>query len=89
MRLTVCHLSMSRKRSQSFLTMVVVCSAAGVILGGTASWAESNRCLQSPAPTTDCLTKNPTIKLIEGMSVGLVSGVGAALGAAWQAKQKK
>ncbi|XHX77725.1 MAG: hypothetical protein RBJ76_25365 [Stenomitos frigidus ULC029] len=65
----------------------MACSTAGVVLGGTASWAESNSCLQAAAPSAQCLTKSPTTRTIEGMSVGLVAGLGAALGAVWQAKQ--
>ncbi len=68
--------------------MVLVCSTAGVVLGGTSSWAESNRCMQAEVLTKDCVTKSPAVKTIEGMGVGLLAGVGAAIGATWQAKQK-
>jgi len=78
---------MGKQKKRPVLILVLACSAAGVVLGGTASWAESNRCLQDPSPTTECLTKNPKLKTIEGMSVGLVAGFSAALGAAWRAKQ--
>ena len=77
---------MVRKNSR-LLLMVSLCSIAGVVVGGTSGWAETNSCLQAPIPTAECLTTNPTLKTIEGMSVGLVAGVGAALGAAWQAKR--
>jgi hypothetical protein len=80
---------MGRKQLRPLLTMVFACSAAGIFLGGTASWAETNRCIQASAPSADCLTKNPIVQTIEGMSVGLVAGVGAAVGAAWQAKKQK
>jgi hypothetical protein len=78
---------MGRKKSRSVFTLIVACSAAGVVLGGTASWADSNSCLQEASPSAQCLTKSPVTRTIEGMSVGLVAGVGAALGAAWQAKR--
>lgn len=78
---------MDRKKSHPFLIMAVACSAAGVVLGGTASWAESNLCVQDAAPSTECLTKPPLVKTLEGMSVGLVAGLGAAIGAAVQARR--
>jgi len=79
---------MGRKKSRAFLIMVLVCSTAGVVLGGTSSWAESNRCMQAEVLTKDCVTKSPVVKTIEGMGVGLLAGVGAAIGATWQARQK-
>lgn len=78
---------MDRKKSQPFLIMAIACSAAGVVLGGTASWAESTLCIQDAAPSAECLTKPPLIKTLEGMSVGLVAGLGAAIGATVQARQ--
>ena len=80
---------MGRKNQRPFILMAVLCSAAGVVLGGTASWAESSRCLQDMAPSNECLTKAPAIRVIEGMSVGLLSGLGAAVGATWQAKRDR
>lgn len=75
--------SMDRK-TKRLLLLVVSCSLAGVILGGTASWAESNTCLQASTVTNECLTKDPIAKTIQGMSTGLVAGAGAAFGVAWQ-----
>lgn len=77
---------MRRNNKRSFLLMALACSAAGVVVGGTASWAEGNSCLQSSAPTMDCLKKDPVSRTVEGMGVGLVAGMGAALGAGWQAR---
>ena len=74
-------------KKNPFLMMVLLCSVAGVVLGGTASWAESNNCIQTESPSQECLTKSPTVKTLEGMGVGLVAGVGAAVAAAWQAKR--
>ncbi len=79
---------MSRSKNGSLVTLVLVCSTVGVVFGGTASWADSNSCLQDASPSAQCLTKSPAIRTVEGMSVGLVAGLGAALGAAWQAKRK-
>lgn len=78
---------MGRKNHRPLTILILACSASGVVLGGTASWAESNTCLQQASPSQECLTKGPVVKTIEGMSFGLVAGVGAALGAAWQAKR--
>ncbi|MGA7937793.1 MAG: hypothetical protein WCA35_29865 [Kovacikia sp.] len=68
--------------------MVTLCSATGVILGGTSSWAESNTCMQVETPSKECLTKNPALRTVEGMGVGLLAGMGAAIGATWQAKRE-
>ncbi|UBF27721.1 hypothetical protein K9N68_07345 [Kovacikia minuta CCNUW1] len=80
---------MGRKKNGSFLLMVILCSTAGVILGGTSSWAESNQCMKADVLTQECLTKSPIVKTVEGMGVGLLAGIGAAIGATWQAKQGK
>lgn len=73
---------MDRKRNR-LLLLIVSCSMSGVILGGTASWAESNQCLQANIVTSECLTQDPVIKTVQGMSTGLIAGAGAAVGAAW------
>lgn len=79
---------MNKVSSRSFLTMMIVCSVAGSALGGVSSWVDSDRCLQSPNPTTQCLTQNPIYKTIQGASVGMVAGIGAAVGATWQATRR-
>lgn len=79
---------MGRKYSR-FLLLIASCSIAGVILGGTTSWAYSNQCLQDKNPTSECLTLDPVNKTIEGMSGGLLAGAGAAVGAALQLRRQK
>jgi hypothetical protein len=81
------HPSMDRKIKR-LLLVIVSCSVAGVILGGTASWAESNLCLQDSKITSDCLTQDPTEKTIQGMSTGLLAGVGAACGVVWNLRHE-
>ncbi len=76
------------RKTKRLLLLIVSCSATGVILGGTASWAESNQCLQAKTVTSECLTQDPRLKTLEGMSTGLIAGAGAALGAAWQLKHE-
>ena len=76
------------RKTKRLLLLVVSCSATGVILGGTASWAQSKECLQAPTVTSECLTQDPINKTIEGMSTGLIAGAGAALGAAWQLRHE-
>lgn len=71
-------------KTKRFLLLVVSCSAAGVFLGGTASWAESYQCLEASNVTSECLTQDPGVKTLQGMSTGLIAGAGAAFGAAWQ-----
>jgi hypothetical protein len=74
---------MSNKKQPPVWIVVLFCSAAGVVLGGSASWAESNQCLQETNVTTQCLTQDPVKKTSEGMIAGMVAGAGAAVGATW------
>ncbi|MEH2238298.1 hypothetical protein [Nostoc sp.] len=76
------------RKTQRLLLLVVSCSITGVILGGTAGWAESSLCLQDSKVTSECLTQDPIQKTIQGMSTGLLAGAGAALGAAWQLRRE-
>ncbi|AFY35547.1 hypothetical protein [Calothrix sp. PCC 7507] len=76
------------RKIKRLLLLVVSCSVTGVILGGTASWAESNLCLQKHTVTSDCLTQDPIQKTIQGMSTGFLAGAGAACGAAWQLRRE-
>lgn len=78
---------MDRKITR-LLLLIVSCSVSGVVLGGTASWAESNQCLQANTVTSECLTQEPVTKTIQGMSTGLIAGLGAGLGAAWQLRHE-
>ncbi len=62
--------------------LVISCSAVGVILGGSASWADSDRCWQAQDVTNDCLIQEPLVKTMQGMSTGLIAGVTAGVAAA-------
>lgn len=79
---------MDRKTPRLFM-FVLACSAVGVILGGTASQAEINQCQAAPSLSNECLTQDPLYKTVEGMSVGLLAGAGAALGATVEIWKKK
>ena len=79
---------MGRKNNR-LLILIASCSVAGVVLGGTASWAQSNHCLQAKNLTSECLIQDPLTKTIEGMSVGLFAGAGAAAGAVFQLKRQE
>lgn len=76
------------RKTKRLTLLIVSCSAAGVILGGTSSWAESKQCLQANHVTSDCLTQNSVMKTLQGMSTGLIAGAGAAFGAAWQLRNE-
>jgi len=76
-------------KTKRLALLVISCSAAGVILGGSASWADSEQCWQSKEVTNDCLTQEPLIKTMQGMSTGLIAGLTAAVAAAWQIKHDK
>ena len=73
-------------KTKRLLLLVVCCSAAGVVLGGTASWAESNHCLQESNITSECLNENPVMKTLQGMSTGLIAGAGGRIA---RAKNKR
>ncbi|MEH2064229.1 MAG: hypothetical protein V7K50_18515 [Nostoc sp.] len=76
------------RKTQRLLLLIICCSVTGVILGGTAGWAESNLCLGDSKVTSECLTQDPIQKTIEGMSTGLLAGAGAAFGAVWQLRHE-
>lgn len=58
-------------------------------MGGTASRAEVEQCQTANVPSDSCLVQDPTIKIVEGMSMGLLAGSGAAIGATWHMWQQK
>jgi hypothetical protein len=78
---------MANKNYRPLLLMVVLCSTAGVVLGGTSSWAESNQCLNAPVVTNKCLTQDAMSRTLEGMGTGLLAGMGAAIGVAWHVRR--
>jgi hypothetical protein len=76
------------RKNKRLLLLVVSCSVAGVVLGGTSSWAESTMCMKATEVTSECITQDPVSKTIQGMSTGLLAGAGAAFGAAWQLRNE-
>lgn len=77
------------RKTNRLLILIATCSIAGVVLGGSTSWAYSNQCLQANEVTNECLTLDPVTKTIQGMSVGLFAGAGAAVGAAMQLRRQE
>lgn len=77
------------RKNNRFTIYILACSTIGVLLGGTASSAELNRCLDAAVPSNECLMQDPLIDTIEGMSLGLIAGAGAALSATWQMSKKE
>jgi hypothetical protein len=77
------------RKTKRLLLLVTSCSLAGVIVGGTTSWVESNVCLQASTVTSECLIQDQLTKTINGMSSGLMVGAGAAFGAAWNLRDKE
>ena len=73
-------------KNKRLALLVISCSAVGVILGGSASLADNNQCWESQEVTNDCLTTEPLVKTMQGMSTGLITGFTAAVAAAWQIK---
>jgi len=76
------------RKTKRLLLLIVSCSAAGVVLGGTTGWAESKNCLQANNVTSECLSQSSAMKTLQGMSTGLIAGAGAAFGAAWQLRNE-
>ncbi|MGB6300884.1 MAG: hypothetical protein WBF90_32570 [Rivularia sp. (in: cyanobacteria)] len=76
------------RKNKRLLLLIVSCSVAGVVLGGTSSWAQSTICLEATQVTSECLTQDPISKTMQGMSTGLLAGAGAAFGAAWQLRNE-
>lgn len=76
------------KKVNRFYLYILACSTVGVVLGGTASWAESNRCWLAESPSKQCITQSPLMSTVQGMSTGLIAGLGAGLGATWQMNRK-
>lgn len=80
---------MGRKKQPPVWIVVLVCSAAGVVLGGSASWAESSQCLQDKVVSNQCLTQDPVQRTGEGMLAGMLAGAGAAVGATWSQRKRE
>ena len=77
------------RKNKRLLLLIVSCSVAGVVLGGTSSWAKSTMCLEATQVTSECITQDPVSKTMQGMSTGLLAGAGAAFGAAWQLRNEE
>ena len=61
------------RKTQRLLLLVICCSITGVILGGTAAWAESNLCLEDSKVTSDCVTQESNPKNYPRNEYGIVS----------------
>ena len=68
--------------------MIILCGVFGSAFGATTSQAAINQCLTDETPSNECLTQSPIEKQVEGISMGLLVGVSAAIGASWRALQK-
>ncbi|WAL58676.1 hypothetical protein [Thermocoleostomius sinensis] len=75
-------------KNSRFWLLVILCGVSGSVLGATTSQAAINECLTDATPSTECLTQNPMEKKVEGISMGLMAGVSAAIGASWRIWQK-
>ncbi|NJO39115.1 MAG: hypothetical protein HC769_07070 [Cyanobacteria bacterium CRU_2_1] len=74
--------------SKRFWFVITVCAALGVVFGATTSQAAIDQCLSDDTPSHECLTQDPLAKRVEGIGMGLMVGVGAAVGAVWQVDRK-
>lgn len=76
-------------KTKRFLLLVASCSVLGIFLGGATSWKENNLCLSEKIMSSECLTQDPVSHIIQGMSSGLMAGVGAAFGVSWQYRHEE
>ena len=72
------------RKINRFTLLLVSCTISGAVIGGASNWIESQTCLQASTVTVECLTQDPTSKTIQGITIGLIAGAGAAIGATWQ-----
>ena len=77
------------KNSQRFWVAIAICGMLGVVFGGATSQAAIRRCTQTDNSSASCDFRDPWIVRIENMGIGLFAGIGAAVGATWQARQKE
>ncbi|MBZ8180754.1 MAG: hypothetical protein SAL07_19765 [Oscillatoria sp. PMC 1051.18] len=64
------------------LAFFTICATLGIVFGGVSSQAQINQCVVEP--TEECVTKDPLVKQLEGMSFGLIAGLTAGFGATWK-----
>jgi hypothetical protein len=76
------------KDSKRFWLLVILCGVFGSVLGATTSEAAINECFTDATPSNECLTQDPIERKVEGISMGLMVGVSAAVGASWRLWQK-
>ena len=77
------------KKNNRLLLIIVICSLLGVLLGGAASYSETIQCLNAQTPSNSCLSQDPYLKTLQGISSGLIAGIAAALGATWHLWSRK
>ncbi|MBI4782060.1 MAG: hypothetical protein HY785_12180 [Oscillatoriophycideae cyanobacterium NC_groundwater_1537_Pr4_S-0.65um_50_18] len=77
------------KTPHRFWIAIAVCGMLGMVFGGAASQAAIRECTQSDHSSASCNMRDPWIIRLENIGVGLFAGVGAAVGATWQAAQKE
>jgi hypothetical protein len=74
--------------SKRFWFLVTFCGILGSVLGATTSQAAINQCFTDASPSHECMTQSPMERKVEGISMGLLAGVSAAIGASWRVLQK-
>lgn len=74
------------KDPKRFWLVILLCGLSGMLMGATTSQAAINECLSDNTPSTECLTQDPVRIKVESMSMGLIAGVCAAVGATWKVK---
>jgi hypothetical protein len=72
------------KDSKRFCLLVTLCGLMGIAMGATTSQAAINECLADSSPSHECLIQDPATRKLEGIGMGLMVGVCAAVGAAWR-----
>jgi hypothetical protein len=76
------------KNPHRFWLAIALCGAIGIVFGCATSQAAINQCSHGDDANPECLLQDPWITRVENISIGLFAGIGAAVGATWQAWQK-
>jgi len=77
------------RNNHRFFLLMAACSVTGIALGGISGREEFHRCQSASIPSEECLMQEPTAKIVEGMSAGLIAGTGAAIAISWRLDSSK
>ncbi|MGG6262903.1 hypothetical protein ACQ4M3_29090 [Leptolyngbya sp. AN03gr2] len=71
-------------QTPSLLGFALICGLIGVLVGGTAAFAEEQQCLRTASPDNHCLTVPTALRVAKSSTSGLFAGTFAALLIGWR-----